>query len=309
MILDRAERKTLIRILQFLPEFDSPQAERALLWMTGLSFLSVDLAGDKNTACTNLVAACERAGCLPSESNYQALGALIHHVLELDTVPADHKPFLAHLLIRYELISQPELLDTLRQQYNLRDLETTPWRRKQQALVDWSGPLFVARSSASASLKSAGLELHEWKLVHFHVQRLLISGLTMRGKLAEVQQRLQQHLRRPSLRSHTDLERVNQEVEEYWVSYCERKFKELRTQIDHLQLIEHALLNSLLQVLDSNYQDNVALAVKRLHIDAGESFFILRNSYYQLEGLLIDVLTMSDLNILRLATEIQEFTD
>jgi len=46
-----------------------------------------------------------------------------------------------------------------------------------------------------------------------------------------------------------------------------------------------------------------------LHIDDGESFFILRNSYYQLEGLLIDVLTMSDLNILRLATEIQEYMD
>lgn len=120
------ERRKLIRSISGLYIFTdggAPERRVFLQESAGLGRFtrSMALSGAADGVVANLVGRLEEFGELPERPTFHALGALLDAVLEMSDAPSDTKQFLASLIVRYSLVTDPMYIQNLRDQYHLDD--------------------------------------------------------------------------------------------------------------------------------------------------------------------------------------------
>jgi len=123
-LLDYEERKKLNRIVAGLYDFIEPRDRRIFIQESaGLERFvrAINLSGNPRIVAADLIGKLERFGELPERPTYNALGALLAAILHLGEVPPEDKSFIANLIVRYSLITDPRKISELRNEYNLPD--------------------------------------------------------------------------------------------------------------------------------------------------------------------------------------------
>lgn len=308
MFLHRDDRIQLISAFRELSGFESEGSRHALKYVAGLGFLNVDLSGNALTFASNLISACERAGTLPDSPNFQALGALLNYLISLQEIPYQIKLFSARVIAQYELIGEREYLLNIISQYNLGTLVPTPWIKQQQQQLNNRPVLFDVALEHPVTKDLGGIidDLHDWKIVHFFVQRLLLSLLGWRGSVELCRECFELYHTTSSSKKRFQLEVAIRTVEDYYHSSCQRKVYELRGKLGELRSVRHDLLGSLTWILDPNYENYIEKALYRVQIDEPGLFRRMHRSYSELYELLVEVLELADRYILWNVDRIQD---
>ena len=120
------ERNRLIKIVYNLYDFiEGPRNRRVFIQQTaqlGRFVPGMDLSGDSRMVAADLVGRLEAyGGELPERPAYHPLGALISAVLGLGELPREDAGFLAGLIVRYSLVTDPAYINKLRSDYSISD--------------------------------------------------------------------------------------------------------------------------------------------------------------------------------------------
>lgn len=146
-----------------------------------------------------------------------------------------------------------------------------------------TNPIFKQEDVEGNSVAQICWQLREWKVVHTTVQRLLDSTYSMR-------------LRYESKYQLT--EDLAGEIEREWYYSCESKAEDLLKAIDSFQHINHIKFDELKSVMTAN--PNVRQYIRELDSSNTQSFRVLKLSIVTLNSILVDILTVTDLYIIRL---------
>lgn len=160
--LDHEERTKLIDAIAGLYDFtdQGPRGRRVLIQETaGLGrFVSgIDLTGPPRTVAADLLGKLERFGALPERPSYHALGGLLTAMLGLVELSGDDAAFIARVVVRYSLVSDPDYVAGLRQRFGIVEASVRPpaagmpFRGAPHAPV---GPAFDPHVADQAGLES-----------------------------------------------------------------------------------------------------------------------------------------------------------
>lgn len=117
------ERIELVSLLTRLYQFGGgPRGRSRLLSSAGLEPLLpyLELEGPPFTVAASTVLTLEKHLTLRAMPGVTALGALLRELLTLGDLPQEDAAFVAGLLVRRQLIDDPQALSDLRQRYNIR---------------------------------------------------------------------------------------------------------------------------------------------------------------------------------------------
>lgn len=168
------------------------------------------------------------------------------------------------------------------------DLE---WNRLLPSLVDTEAIYSrESRPPASNNIKLLAAQLQEWKVIHSHTQRLLLS-------LETVESRFREHRRVISTKTRAAIE-CN------WNAYCEPKVRELLSGFKTLVFISDKNVQELHKILTG--ENYVFRCIWDLQTNDISSFTNFQNSFYDLKSRLITLLTVTDLRIIDISEAIQE---
>ncbi len=134
------DRIKLAKTLEGVYEMQlGPAARFGLLDKAGLRRFApgTDLAQPPNVLAGVLIGKLEPYGMLPNQPSYHALGALVNYALIQPDTPQEDARFLAEILVKYQLIADPDYLGKLREQYGL---DVDPARQIDPALLPPTEP-------------------------------------------------------------------------------------------------------------------------------------------------------------------------
>jgi hypothetical protein len=131
--------------------------------------------------------------------------------------------------------------------------------------------------------------LEEWKIVHTHVQGLLLSVPLLRPILAELE-------RRSSTKTIYN-------VEDGWFQYCEPRAQKTLHAVRQLRFVSNASITYLISLLQGDLY--VAACIRQLKVRDTRSISHLKHAIYSLEEQLKEVLTVADLFIVQIAEHLK----
>lgn len=125
--LEQQERSRLIGILADLyGYFTDVRGRRVFIKETadlGRFLPNLNIEGAPKIVAADLVGRLEKFGELPEKPTYHSLGALLNAMLTLGELSSEDETFLASLIVRHSLIADPAYLASLRERYNIAELE------------------------------------------------------------------------------------------------------------------------------------------------------------------------------------------
>jgi len=95
----------------------------------------IDLSGSPRTVAADIISRIEDFGFLEEAPTKHSLGALLAYLLTLPDLTADRKKFVANLIIKFALISDPVYVETLRTDYSISEAAVQPPATKSVAPV------------------------------------------------------------------------------------------------------------------------------------------------------------------------------
>jgi hypothetical protein len=116
------DRQKLARIIENLYEMNmGPDGKFSLLDRAGLRRFvpGTNLSAAPSVLAGVLIGKLEPYGMLPNQPNFHALGALVNYALTQPDTAQDDARFLAEMLVKYQLIADPEYLAKLRADHSL----------------------------------------------------------------------------------------------------------------------------------------------------------------------------------------------
>lgn len=158
-------------------------------------------------------------------------------------------------------------------------------------------------------LRIISTSLQEWKVVHYNVQRLLLSIHRWERTLYKCEQTWRVFSTHKTIEKRIEYESTINDVDDGWKSHCQRKLLELRAELAQLIVIRHSLISSLVYVLAEEHERNINYCVRQLRPDLDQSLRLLRVSFNELDELLVETLTAADLHILQYANLLNERLD
>jgi len=145
------ELNRLVDLVAALYDFTDagPRGRRLLLTQANLGrFLGgLDLSGSPRIVAAAILTQIENYGYLPDQPTIHALGALLSYLLTLGDLPADQKTFLASLIVKYSLVTDPIYIKKIGEDYSVN---TTVERKPDAANT---APPITNQIEASPSFK------------------------------------------------------------------------------------------------------------------------------------------------------------
>lgn len=131
------ERLKLVNVVAELYDFTDggPRGRRVLIQQANLGRFvkQMNLSDAPATVAGDLVGKAERFGVLREEPTKHALGALLSYLLTLGDLPQDEAAFVAGLVVRYSLVSDPRYVERLRGQYRIDEAVVRAPEQEQSA--------------------------------------------------------------------------------------------------------------------------------------------------------------------------------
>ncbi len=122
--LDPPERQNLISIVANLYQFTDggAQGRRVLLWSAGLQrfVTTLKLGEGPDIVAGATIALLEEYGYLAERPAYHALGALLSTVLQLPELSLEKQTYLANIMVKYSLVTDPAYIQDLRSKYGVK---------------------------------------------------------------------------------------------------------------------------------------------------------------------------------------------
>ena len=131
------ERQKLTKLVAELYDFTDGGARgrRVLLQQANLGRFVPQISNLNDAATTvaaDIVGRLENFGALPEEPTKHALGALLSYLLTLGDLPQDRAAYIAGIIVRYSLVSDPLYVGKLREQYGVAETAVRPPGEGQQ---------------------------------------------------------------------------------------------------------------------------------------------------------------------------------
>jgi V8-like Glu-specific endopeptidase len=132
--LEQQDENQLSQMIADLYQFRDGEARsrRRFIEQAGVGRVLSDVSvqGDAADVAWEIVRRLEPYGSLPERPDYHALGALLAHLLTVNSLPQDQAAFAAKLVVKYALVADPSYIADLRARYGI---DQTPVRQPDTA--------------------------------------------------------------------------------------------------------------------------------------------------------------------------------